>query len=87
MRVHTGLFKSQLAEGFEGFEDLGDLLRALGVFLAELGGEAFRVLAGGGDEFLSGGDLGGEGGGPEEGGGGLFFFRSFRRLGACQVAL
>ena len=64
-----------MAECLEGGEDAGDLIGALFVFAAETGGEGFGVLAGGGDEFIDGGDLGGEFGGPVEnghGGGGVW---------------
>lgn len=78
---------SQLTDGLEGFEDLGNLLGALGGLLAEPGGEGFRILAVGGDEFLNGRHLGGQGGGPGEGGGGFFGFGGFRRFGAVQFTL
>ena len=50
---------SQLADGFESFKNLGNLLGALCGFLAEQGGEHFRILAVDSEEFLNGGDLGG----------------------------
>lgn len=78
---------SQLADGFEGLDDLGDLLGALGGLLAESGGEGFRVLAAGGDELLNRGDLGGQGGGPGEDDAGFVRLGKFLRFSASQRAL
>lgn len=78
---------SQLADGLEGFENLGNPLGALVRLLAELGGEGFRVLAVGGDELLDRGDLGGQGGGPGEDNAGFVRLGKFLRFSASQGAL
>lgn len=69
------------------FQNLGDLLGTLGIFLAELRGEGFRVLTVGRDELLNRGDLSGQGGGPDKGGAGFVRLEMLLRFGACQGAL
>lgn len=55
-----------MSQLLERGEDGGDLVGAFFGFAAEAGGERFGVLAGGGQEFADGSDLGGQVGGPGE---------------------
>ena len=57
----------QVAEGAEGGQDGGDLIRALLVLAAKAGAEGLGIRAVGGEELAQDGDLGGQLGGPHLG--------------------